>query len=762
VERAIAEGRFQQALELAKQLYKTEPTPDHLDLLKKTYLGRARQLHASGYDRDAATTLDAAIRIDAANAAWLEQLAAELAACGAAQRAMELLKQVPSPSMSSAVFARAADAAVQHEAAGRSSLPAEMHADFDRLLKAFQQVQAGEDDAAKETLQGIGLKSPFLEWKLFLRGLQAYYQSDDPRALENWGRLSPDRLPARLAAPFRAQLDRSFRNAQTPDAQGALRSQLDRLQGSTLAEQLRGLRAALADTETRTFAAAFRQVEALLPALRQEAPHLLPRLAACCYWALVETGPDDTLRYKRVFGPPHDDPHFRRLEALACERYGDAERAHKAWQEYEKEIAAAPADVWPPDLAPRARALIWLRMGKNAAQVPSSKKMAKVPRHLRDAMDWPEPLRPGAEHCFEQCLKLAPDLLEAHEALFKFHQEEGHEPKAAKVARRLLERFPDHVPTLTALGQLLHRGQNYPEALELYQRALKANPLKRELRQDVSTAHVGCARLLLEAGRYDEARAHLRSALAFNDNPDDSMIRCRWASLEFRAGNPEEAEAQILEARAHAGADLPVSFRMLTECARLKLDKKLKARFEKEAKEGLTAPATPAAVVGMVMCAASLKGAGLDYYGQKTHEKKVQTYADRGRGADFTRAQMVTVTKGLAALEGWTAARRYAEAGEKKFRTDPEFPVLLARLLLRPDGRRTTPVYRVRPVLARAEKLVRELPKEDERKERLTQEVAAMQKTVQLLDPYGGFDGYDGFPDVFDSFFEGDEDEDDY
>jgi hypothetical protein len=296
----------------------------------------------------------------------------------------------------------------------------------------------------------------------------------------------------------------------------------------------------------------------------------------------------------------------------------------------------------------------------------------------------------------------------------------------------------------------------------MYQRALRANPLKRELRQYVSTAHVGCARLLLEAGRYEEGRAHLRSALAFNDDPDDSPIRCRWASLEFRAGNPDDAETQILEARACAGADLPVSFRMLTECARLKLDKRLKARFETEVKEGLTAPATPAAVVGLVECAASLKGAGLDYYGQKTHEKKVQTYADKSRGADFSRAQMVTVTKGLAALEGWKAAQRYAEAGEKKFRNDPEFPVLLARLLLRNDGRRTMPAYRVRPLLARAEKLVRELPKEDERKERLTQEIAAMQKTVQLLDPYGGFDGLGGFPDVFDSFFEEDNDEDEY
>ena len=57
-------------------------------------------------------------------------------------------------------------------------------------MQAFAQVQAGQDEAARETLQPIGLRSPFLEWKVLLRGLIAYYQSDDVRALDNWQRLA--------------------------------------------------------------------------------------------------------------------------------------------------------------------------------------------------------------------------------------------------------------------------------------------------------------------------------------------------------------------------------------------------------------------------------------------------------------------------------------------------------------------------------------------------------------------------------------------
>ena len=81
-ERAMQEGRFQQGLELAKQLHKSEPTPAHQDLVRRAYLGRARQLRNQGHTRDAAAVLRAALAFDHAAPAWLGQVAAELAQVG--------------------------------------------------------------------------------------------------------------------------------------------------------------------------------------------------------------------------------------------------------------------------------------------------------------------------------------------------------------------------------------------------------------------------------------------------------------------------------------------------------------------------------------------------------------------------------------------------------------------------------------------------------------------------------------------------------
>ncbi len=75
VQRAESEGRTQQALDLAKQLHKQEPTPAHLEILKRAYLTRAKHLRLQGYQRDAGTALEAAVAVVGADdTAWLEKV----------------------------------------------------------------------------------------------------------------------------------------------------------------------------------------------------------------------------------------------------------------------------------------------------------------------------------------------------------------------------------------------------------------------------------------------------------------------------------------------------------------------------------------------------------------------------------------------------------------------------------------------------------------------------------------------------------------
>ncbi|MBV9125851.1 MAG: hypothetical protein JO112_21070, partial [Planctomycetes bacterium] len=424
--KALNEGRSQQALELARQLHKQEPTPAHLELVKNCSLERALHLRSQGYTRDALTVLENAAQLPG-DETWLGRVAEELAASGNVRRALELLQPFPESPLRKGVLEQAADTALGEGKAGRKMLPESLQAAFDLILQAFAQAEAGQDDQARETLQGIGLQSPFLEWKLFLRGLLAYYQKDDARALENWQRLNPDRLPARLAAPLRFTIDPAYRAAQAPALQARLQKWADRLQGSVL-QQLRSIQMAL--VQENQLPQAFRQMEGILPALRQEAPHLVPRLAACFYWTIVTNGqPEDMTRFRRVFGTFPDDPGLERLQALVYEHMHDLGNAHKHWQKFEESVKNN-SGAWPPEQANHVRALIWTHMGHNAASVPDPDKIPDLPPFLLNHPDRPRPLKPSAEECFQHAIELAPDLREGYEALFRYYQDEEELEKA--------------------------------------------------------------------------------------------------------------------------------------------------------------------------------------------------------------------------------------------------------------------------------------------------------------------------------------------
>ena len=78
IQRSRKEGRTQQALDLARQLYKASPVPANLEILKETTLERARQLRTQGNGRDAANTLEAAAQLDEQNPQWLKALGEEI------------------------------------------------------------------------------------------------------------------------------------------------------------------------------------------------------------------------------------------------------------------------------------------------------------------------------------------------------------------------------------------------------------------------------------------------------------------------------------------------------------------------------------------------------------------------------------------------------------------------------------------------------------------------------------------------------------
>lgn len=763
IERTRTEGRFQQALELVKTLYHAEPTPGHLELLKDTYLQRALQLRSQGYARDAATVLDVAARHDDKNTAWLTRLAEELGHCGDAVKQLAVLNRLKSLGVvtnDQTMYAGVADQSFVNEKNGRDSLPAPLREDHDRIVQAFEQVEAGQDDAARETLQGVGMKSPFLEWKLLLRGLQAYYANDDDRARENWQRLDPKRVPARLAAPFRAHIDRAYRDAQSPQTKSTLAQQLNWMQGDTPDALLKALREGVSNSET--LAGAFRAAEGLLPHLKQHRPAAVGRLATCLYWNMLRYGPDELPRYRRVFGPPADDPDFHRLSAMAMGNGGALADAHTHWKQYEAWIATRP-DLWPGEQGTLARALVWQHMAENAASVPSADAAKKLPRFLRDLGGMPKPLKPTAEECFAQSLKLAPQVVETHEGLFYHLLEAGKQEKAIKAGQDLIARFPDHVATLEELATLHLKRKEHDAARVLLEQAIKHNPLDRKLRQSLMMAHLRHARDLATKGEFPDARKHFESAVTFAEGVSDITIHTTWACAEVKAGDQARADELLAKARTNSPGELLITYVQLVETNRMGLGNTLKTRLTKAFNKEIEEPPTADLAMNLVGYAVTLVAGNVEYYGQATHTKKIVAYAAKVAPKDYTEQQLRYLIPSLVGVNaGVRMLTNLFHFAARQYPDNPFFPYYNAVYLMGDDPEETRNVWQIDSLLQTAEQLARKRPREEPGLSAILDDIHRRRKMIQALNPFlgmfgGGFGGGGPFGDIFG--FGGEEDD---
>ncbi|HET6571996.1 MAG TPA: hypothetical protein VFG68_00210 [Fimbriiglobus sp.] len=573
-----------------------------------------------------------------------------------------------------------ADRAVRQR--DRTALPAELHPAYDAVLLAFARYEAGDDDAARAALQGVGLQSPFLEWKVLLRGLFAYTAGDGGRALENWQRLSADRLPARLAAPLRAALDPAFKRSQSPAAAADLERQLEALTSDGLLAGLRQLRADL--SRDRSLTAAFRRAEQLLPMIRKQAPHLVGHLANCLYRSILTHGePADLPRFRKLFGPPADDPEFHRLEALAREDGKDDEAANRHWAAYEAWLGSNPPG-WPADLARRARAMILHRMAAHAADLADDPH-----RELREMMSSffgrsrarrkPAP-PPDPTPLWRRAVELAPDWEAPTRALFERLVVLGRGDEAERAALKLLEHNPTALGAMGALAGRFAQAGRAAEALDLRAKALAANPLDKALRVQAAYAHVAAARRLAIDGQLADAERTLDAGRALCEENTPAGYFALRSVVARKAGRADEADALRDRALAVPNGRLAAAFFLAVDAGLLKLKPAAKRPADQDLAAALAGPAT--AIEASLLYAAwdMYFLEGITYRGQKAQEKKVHALILRTPASDGPALDFEVLARGVSFRNEWKLAEKLAGLLREKFPDDPVFPLLLAEV----------------------------------------------------------------------------------
>jgi hypothetical protein len=135
VEKALTEHRTQQALDLAKTLFRQEATPANRDLLKRASMARVRDLSSQAHYRDAAVILNNLTTLDG-TPEFLVEIAQQLADCGDLARALEVRGKLTESALQAKVMTHVADEVLRQGETAKQNLPAELHGQLELIRRA--------------------------------------------------------------------------------------------------------------------------------------------------------------------------------------------------------------------------------------------------------------------------------------------------------------------------------------------------------------------------------------------------------------------------------------------------------------------------------------------------------------------------------------------------------------------------------------------------------------------------------------------------
>lgn len=230
---------------------------------------------------------------------------AMLANVAVADRFEVMLKLKPTPAKDErdedlAIFSRAA----------RERLSAELQAEAEIVATALEMISKGDYPPALESLACIARSSPYAQWRLFLRGLVAFYQGDLAGSRANWGRLDPTRRPARMAAVLNESeggLPLGEEAPPAPRRQVSIARDL-RLRTELLAKARKIAAEVQANPEEPFSVSQVQAILALYKDLRRlDSDFVLAFCQACMLWTFSHGHPEPLLVMKQCIpGPAHD------------------------------------------------------------------------------------------------------------------------------------------------------------------------------------------------------------------------------------------------------------------------------------------------------------------------------------------------------------------------------------------------------------------------------------------------------------------------
>ncbi len=532
----LAEGRFRKARDEIKPLVKGDRAR-FLPLLIEANCGLAREMLGKGLTSDAEQVLVYLRTI--APASQLLLLESEMAfRSGGADHmlpAMVHLLGDPAASISEADRQRMADRlVVASDRIAPQGNAVRLSAELGAVLSALRFLCAQEYDQAMETLRPIPHGSVFSHWKVFLKGLVAFYRGEAAKATRCFHDLPVGSVPAKAAKPYVLLAAEDLRAAVANGVPDPLVEDVCRLLnlprlGPVLARAEREWRGRKPYDSYLTVRAGIDRFPSqtldwvgVLSEFYYNAAHSLP-------WELAEDFVIDLEESLSYYNPKSEAEPLLVHRASALFNKSDVDSAEARWHWEEFLRLHESLHGHNPRLASKAYAWLGMRLAVACESVFSSFGRSSYPSgNEKEAI-----------LAFEKSIALDPTNLHAQLGLCRVFVKLGMDSRRNRLLDSMTKRFPDDKAVLIQAGRGCLDRKACSKGLGYLEQAFELDRLDPAIPDLLVAARVMLARDYFKGDKQARARLALDAAMQLAVDDPVNLQRSRWTLL-VRRGVLEE------------------------------------------------------------------------------------------------------------------------------------------------------------------------------------------------------------------------------
>ena len=653
VRRQLDKGNAREALKEAKLCFRTEAIAENRALLEEAFLVRIQQLHHVQQLTDAKAVLADLVAFRPTTPGVLEGVA----------RLRVLLGEMGS----STNAALEADPSLLIEIADRAVLNKNLavpnYADLPLHLTAVREallaVEAGDDNRAIELLAVISRGSPLSDWRLFVRGLSAFYTRDNERAEANWSRLEAGRPAMRIARSLMlaANLPGSAEEKTDISAIDGVR----RLELTSEAGPLITLLTQLSvEWQQQNWKPFFRTYRLLQQRYTSSHEKIVRQVVDLVWKWAVRNSSAAVLDELAAIGPaPEFDPLWNRSRALLAEHPDDP----SSLDDVELKWVAYVADLQQLDFLSEAEksisaGFVYHHIAEVFQCHAESFDTEGFDFDAEDAAIADRLVRAAIRY-FERSIAVCPQLESSYLHLVKHYEQSEEIEKAAGVMKNLIKSQPDSFEAASWMASYQLSKDNPGEAAGYLRTAQRLRPRDPLIAALTWNQKLTMARGLVLKRQFEAARQEINDAAELNSADNDPCALDLFrAGIELKAGNPDGAQLHLDTALAKLEESAFIWMQM-SLAAILRLETSVRREFDDRLSKEITKPVTSDTAGRIARFLVRMRTTQTAYVGRAGHERLLTKYLKRAEEISWQAEDLKSVCEFL----------RYFPT-QKRFRSD--------------------------------------------------------------------------------------------